>query len=69
MKPTIVEPTAGRTEEDEMSTSVSATSITDHELAHPAGTARHTGARQGRKQQSSADTSADAGPRHEPQLP
>ena len=31
MKSTIVEPAAGRTEEDEMSTSVSATSITDHE--------------------------------------
>src|ERR671916_1121552 len=32
MKPTIVESAAGRTEEDEMSTSVAATSITDHEL-------------------------------------
>jgi len=32
MKPTVVEPAVGRTEEDEMSTSVSATSITDHEL-------------------------------------
>jgi non-heme chloroperoxidase len=31
MKPTIVEPAAGRAEEDEMRTSVSATSITDHE--------------------------------------
>ncbi len=32
MKPTIVEPAAGRTEEDEMRTSVAATSITDYEL-------------------------------------
>ena len=32
MTPTIVEPAVGRTEEDEMRTSVSATSITDHEL-------------------------------------
>src|SRR5688500_2251653 len=33
MTPPIVEPVAGRTEEDEMSTSVSATSITDRERA------------------------------------
>ena len=32
MKPRIVEPAAERTEEDEMSTSVSPTTITDHEL-------------------------------------
>jgi pimeloyl-ACP methyl ester carboxylesterase len=32
MKPTIVEPTVERTEEDEMSTTVSPTSITKHEL-------------------------------------
>jgi non-heme chloroperoxidase len=32
MKPTIVEPAVKRTEEDEMSTSVSPTSLTDHEI-------------------------------------